>query len=355
MAGKYNRLLCLVWIMALLFVLSGCAGGLPGFEPTPTETPVPTYTITPTEVPTATLTPLPPIGLLLSPTEADPTLVKEVQDRLSQWIPGMGYRFQVRQTLSDADLEKDDFRLIVALPPNPGIAALTANHPEIQFLTLGIQGLDPASNLTTIGADGERLDFQGFIAGYMAAMITPDWRVGVIGFSDSQQTIAARQAFFTGVKFYCGLCLPDYPPFYEYPLFFELGSDADTVAWRTAADYMIHRMVATVYVVPGAGDDAMYKYLADAGVNIIAPGPVKPGSQEHWVASLRFDLIGSFDAVWSQFSEGTADHAVSIPLEIAEVNPDLLSPGKQQLVEKTMLDLLAGYIDLGLLDENIVE
>ncbi len=328
--------------------MSGCSSGIPLMKPTETLVPTSTSTVTPTEVPTATPTPLAPIGLLLAPTDADPNLVAEVQNRLSQWIPEMGYRFQIRQSLTEADLGRDDFRLVVVLPPHPEIASLAAGHPETKFLAVGLRGLEAGSNLTTIGADGERLDHQGFIAGYMAAMITPDWRVGVIGFSDSSKTIAARQAFFTGVIFYCGLCLPDYPPFYEYPLYFELGSDADTVAWRTAADYMIHRSVATVYVVSGAGDEAMFQYLSEAGVNIIAGGPQRPGIQEHWVASLAFDLLDSFVAVWPQFSEGTADQSITLPLHITDVNPDLLSPGKQQLVEKTLADVLAGYIDLGL-------
>jgi hypothetical protein len=337
----------LIFWMFFVVSLVGCRGEMPGFSPTQTLTPSPTSTSTPTETPTPTSTPLPPVGVLLVPPGAATGFATEIQSLLAQWIPEIGYRFQLRPSLSEADLYRDDFRLVVALPPNQDILTMVTNHPEIQFLTIGIQGLEPAQNLSTIGADGNRLDHQGFIAGYIAAMITPDWRVGVLGLSESENTIAARQAFYTGVKFYCGLCLPSYPPWYEYPLYFELGTDADTIAWRTAADYMIQRAVETVYVVPGAGDDAMLRYLSDAGVNIIAGRSPLVDIQEHWVASLQFDLMSSFVDFWPVFVASPDPQAVTIPLDITDINSELLSPGKQRLVTDIMADMLAGYIDLG--------
>ncbi len=337
----------LVFIFIALFALAGCVGGPFEQLPTLTETSSPTSTPTLTVTPTLTHTPLPPVGVLLVPSGAEPNLSTEIQSRLSQWIPEIGYRFQVRPSLNEGDLEIDDFQLVIALPPNPEIGSLILNHPEINFLTIGIQGLEPSPNLSTLGTDGDRLDYQGFIAGYMAAMITPDWRVGVIGYSESEDTIAARQAFFTGVKFYCGLCRPSYPPYYEYPLFFELDSDADSIAWRSAADFMIHREVNTVYVVPGAGDDDMLRYIASAEVNIIAGEEPLPELSEYWVASLRFDLLETFIKYWPEFVSGVRSDTVSTPLYINNVNPELLSPGKQRLVEATLEDVMAGFIDLG--------
>jgi hypothetical protein len=342
-----KKILVLIFGLFLLVSLIGCEGDLPGFSPTQTSTPSPTSTLTLTATPTLTSTPLPPVGVLLVPPEASPGFAAEIQSLLAQWIPELGYRFQLRPSLSETDLDRDDFRLVVALPPNQEILTMVVKHPEIQFLTVGIRDLEPAINLSTIGADGNRLDHQGFIAGYMAAMITPDWRVGVIGLSDSENTVAARQAFITGVKFFCGLCLPSYPPWYEYPLYFELGSEADTIAWRTAADYMIQRAVETVYVVSGAGDDAMLRHLSDSGVNIIAGRTPLADIQEHWVASLQFDLMSTFVDFWPVFIASPESQAVTIPLVITDINAELLSPGKQRLVTETLEDVKAGYIDLG--------
>ena len=119
-------------------------------------------------------------------------------------------------------------------------------------------------------------------------------------------------------------------------------------SFDTAADYMIHRTVTTVYVVPGAGDDAMLDHLAQAGVNIIAGTPRRAGLEAHWAASLSFDLLRSFVDEWPRFSTGEVGQAVTLPLQIMDANPEILSPGKQQLVEKILADVLAGYVDLGL-------
>jgi len=347
LVDKSKRTMMTATVLLLALFLVECAGDIPAISPTETLTPSPTNTPTLTPTPTPTPTPLPPVGVLLVPPDAPLGLANEMQSLLSEWVSELGYRFQVRPRLSDADFERDNFRLVIAFHPNAEVGSMAARQPDVQFLTVGIQGLEPAPNLTTIGAGGNRLDHQGFVAGYTAAMLTPDWRVGVIGRSDSADTVAARQAFTTGVVFYCGLCLPSYSPWYEYPLYFELGEDADTIAWRTAADFMIHRSVETVYVVPGAGDDAMLRHLADNGVNIIAGRTPLPDIQAHWVASFRFDLMRAFVDSWPAFVDGSGTQAVTIPMQITDINPDLLSPGKQRLVEDILADVLAGYIDLG--------
>jgi len=109
---------------------------------------------------------------------------------------------------------------------------------------------------------------------------------------------------------------------------------------------MIHRSVETVYVVSGAGDDAMLRYLSQTGVNIIAGQPPLTDIQDHWVASLRFSVLESFEDYWPDFIAGSATTEVTLPLQITDINPALLSPGKQRLVEEILSDVLAGYIDL---------
>jgi hypothetical protein len=334
-------------LLSLGIFLIGCDREIPGFSPTSTSTPTTTNTPTPTATITPTTTPLPPVGVFLIPPEASPEIIGEMQSLLTAWIPELGYRFQVRPMLTELDFTREDISLVVAIPPNPEIPTMISNQLDTQFLAVGIRDLEPAPNLTTIGADGDRLDHQGFVAGYISAMITTDWRVGVIGLSDSPETIAARQAFTTGAKYYCGLCLPSYPPWYEYPLYFELESGADTISWRTAADYMIQRFVETVYIVPGAGDEAMLWHLADNGVNIISGLPPIPGIEENWVVSLEFNLMETFIATWPDYTSGKADSSITIPLKLSHINPALFSPGRQRLANLVLEDVLMGFIDLG--------
>ena len=49
-----------------------------------------------------------------------------------------------------------------------------------------------------------------------------------------------------------------------------------------------------------------------------------------------------------RFSTGKVGEGITLPLQIMDANPDLLSHGKQQLVEKVLAEVLGGFIDLGL-------
>ena len=74
---------------------------------------------------------------------------------------------QVVSELASSDISPE-VQLVVVLPPDsgpdPGIRALASAVPDIQFLALGIPGLEPGSNLSVIGARGENFDQQGFLA-----------------------------------------------------------------------------------------------------------------------------------------------------------------------------------------------
>ncbi len=336
-------------LVLLSLLLAACGTVLPS-APTPTlpptAPPAPSATLTP--LPTATTTPLPPLGVLLAGPESDQALVSTLQGVLYAPITEAGMRWQVRQRLEAQDLDSS-LRLVVALPPDPGLATLAAAAPQTQFLAVGITGLAPAPNLTILGAQGERMDQQGFIAGVMAAMITPEYRVGVISIADTVEGRSARTGFLNGVTFFCGLCTdPRFsPPYYGYPLYFELNSSAVSAEWQAAANYMIDHMVKTIYVYPGAGDAAMLELLASSGVNIISGGTPSQTLQDRWVASLGTDSIAALQEVLPQVLNGEGGQDLPLPLQLTQVNPSLFSPGKQASIQEVLAELLAGYIDTG--------
>ena len=74
-----TRFFSLSLLLGLVLFLVGCSSGIPGIEPTPTNTPLPTETPTPTETATPTATPLPPAGVLLVPEGADQQLADQLQ------------------------------------------------------------------------------------------------------------------------------------------------------------------------------------------------------------------------------------------------------------------------------------
>jgi hypothetical protein len=63
--------------------------------------------------------------------------------------------------------------------------------------------------------------------------------------------------------------------------------------------------------------------------------------------TIQPDVIKAIQNAWPQLISGQGGIIVQSPLGLAEVDPSLLSEGKQRLVEQTLNDLQSGFINTG--------
>jgi hypothetical protein len=257
-----------------------------------------------------------------------------------------GLEFQTRQTLTPEEVTPA-IKVVVALPPDPGLAELAVAAPQTRFLGIGIPGLEAGNNLTSIDVEAAGADHQGFLAGYIAAITTPEWRVGALTVSDTPAGVAARQGFLNGVVFYCGLCRQTLPPYYTYPMYVELPSGASPEEWQAAAGTLINQAVQTVYLGPGAGDASLAAYLSQAGIHLIGDALPEASVRQNWIATVNSDYLPAVRQAWPDLVAGKEGLQVLAPLEVIEINPELLSPGRQLRVDEFLADLKAGLIDTG--------
>jgi hypothetical protein len=257
-------------------------------------------------------------------------------------------RYQVLPTLSVEDFQTDDFEIVVVLAPFSGLDALAQQFPETKFLAVGFNDLDPLENLSILRSGGGAYDVQGFIAGYIAAMITTDWRVGVLSIQESDEALAAREGFQVGVKYYCGLCNPKYAPMginYIYPKYIDLPVDATDLQIEANVNFLVDRVVNTYYIVPQLGNEKIYRMLVGYQKKIIGPGSdFREEYRDFWVASLEYDLPAALEEFWLEFLAAETGIVGTPPLLLTDVNPELLSPGKVLMVESILEDLSEGYI-----------
>jgi hypothetical protein len=284
--------------------------------------------------------------VLIAAPGADPALTEQLSLTLSELAAVAGLYFELRPsfTLDDSTAE---IKLLVALPPDPGLAALAQSSPATQFLGITIPGLEPGTNLNVIHDQEARPDMVGFLAGYLAAVATPEWRVGVISSSDTSQGVEQRQGFINGAVFFCGLCRQTYPPFNTYPMYAEAPAGASPPEWLALADTLIDSAVGSAYIAPGIGDESLIEYLTAAGINIISTTTPLPGFEEYWIASITADFSAAIRSIWPNLMADQGDLVLSAPLTITHINPDLFSPGRQRLVEKMLDELSDGFIDTG--------
>jgi hypothetical protein len=307
---------------------------------TPTIHPPTRETLPPTPILTQSLV------VFVAPPEADSAASEEIATTLSELAAAEGLDFEIRPSFSKDDLSAE-IKIIAALSPETGLADLAGSAPAIQFLGVLIPGLEPAANITVIEDQGIRESDIGFLAGFLAAVVSPEWRVGTISTSDSPGGLDHRRGFLNGAVFFCGLCQQILPPFLDYPLFSEAPAGSTPSEWRAAADILIASAVDTVYVAPGAGDNTLYEYLANAEINLIGIGPPPPGLEENWIGTISGDFQSAVRAAWPGLLTEQAGTTHIVRVTITNINPDLFSPGRQHLVEKMITELSAGFIDTG--------
>jgi len=328
-------------------VLIACGGTVTETE-VGTPVPIPTDTAIPTTE--LTSTPVVPLAVLVLPTSLDAEDSNLYQKTVYDLAQAAGMRFQVRNTLTPADFEPG-LRVVIALPPDPGIAALAAAAPDVQFLAINIPDVPAGGNVSVVGGNSQT-DIAGFLAGFTAALITDDYRIGMIMPKDNEDARRQYSSFIDGMTFYCGTCRPVYYPAFCiaenltrcYPQYVEIPAEEDKRNYGPYADYLIaERKVQTIFVHPSVATNDFLTYIGTTGVSMIGMSTPEQ-TPAGWVMSIQPDVIKAIQNAWGSLISGQGGQTIQSPLGLSNVDPTLLSPGKQRLVEEKLQDLQSGYI-----------
>ena len=324
-----------VLIIAILSACGGSATEIVGPTAVPTHTPPPTATIVPT--------PSTPLAILVIPADMDKTASDLYQKTVYDLAGQSSFRFQVRNALTPADLSDPTLKVVIALPPDPGIASLAPTAPGVQFLAVNIPNLVAGGNVSVLAPDAQ-VDLPAFLAGYTAAMVTEEYHIGMLipqGNADAQR---AFNAFTNGMKFYCGLCRTFYLTQIGYPTYVEIPADEDPKNYGGYANLLINdRDVDTLYIYPSLINDDFLAYVGTTGALLFGTSmpETRPGG---WVMTIAPDTVKAIQTAWPNLIAGQGGINVQSPLGLADVDPDLLTPGKLRLVQETLDGLLAGRI-----------
>ncbi len=287
---------------------------------------------------------LPPEMLVfLASANADPTLAAQVEPIVVQFAADAGFAYERRDILG-ADSAPQNTRFVVALGPAPTLGGLLPVMPEVQFVAVDVDGLPQTSNLTTLSSEGREDYSQAFMAGYIAAMFDQEYRVGIISLGDEEGR-RYRDSFLNGAVYFCGFCSPVYPPYWEYPLYYEVSPGAPLEVWQQAAEDLIAKSVRTIHVAPGVGDERLDIYLAGRGLMIVGTSAPPDGTQGNWVASVGADYLASLQQVLWDVFQGGALGDVSLSVEITHVNSEYLSEGRLAHCAEVIEQLENGMID----------
>ena len=337
---KIVRSRSIILFMIAILVVSACGNN---GEAPPTSAPISTETSTPP--PALTSTPTIPLAVLVVPEELDPDTSNLYQKTVYDLTQQSGFRFQVRNSFSAADLEPG-LQVVIVVSTDPGIAELAAAAPQVQFLAINIPNVAAGGNVSVL-ANNAQADIAAFLAGYTAALITDDYRIGMMIPRDNAEAIAALNAYASGMTYYCGICRPILFYAWNYPQYVEIGADEDVNNYDAYADILILQYrVNTIYIYPDVYTEDLATYIGTTGnfmISTVSPEQRPAG----WVMTIQPDVIEAIENAWPQLINGQGGITVQSPIGIAEVDPSILTPGRQRLVEQTLNDLQAGLIGIG--------
>jgi hypothetical protein len=328
-----------LFAILIIVTLSACGGSATETIAPPTAVPTNTPLPAATMIPTAST----PLAILVLPTDMDKVTSDSYQKTVYDLAQQSGFRFQVRNELIPADLADPTLKVVIVLPPDPGIASLAPSAPGVQFLAVNIPNLTAGGNLSVLAGDSQ-VELPAFLAGYVAAMISDEYHIGMIIPKDNADAQRAFNAFNNGMTYYCGSCPTFYVSDVGYPTYIEIPADESPSNYGGYANVLINdRKVYAIYTYPTLADADFLSYVGTQGVMLIGnsmPDP-RPGG---WVMSIRPDTIKAIQTAWPNLIAGQGGLNVQSPLGIADVDSGILTAGKLRLAQETLDSLLAGRI-----------
>jgi len=300
-------------ILLLIFstIVSGCNGGTPPIV-TPVIVEIPSL-IPPTQAPTPTAVPEATRVLISTGSQLPEADIKQIIALVQSLAGQSNLTVETISSLTPEALTPD-VKVVIVLPPDPGIVDLTSRYLGIRFVAIAVPSIQSTANLFAIGVDGSHPEWSGFMAGYIAAILTNEWRVGALTQAGLNEGLLAGDGFRNGAMFYCGLCNPSFPPFTDYPIAVEMNPAATQPEWQPIADAFIASGVKTAYIYPGIANPEMMAYLAQGGMKLIGSQTPPDTLRPAWFATVQVDYNSALQSVWGDVLSGAAGRVVWIQM-----------------------------------------
>lgn len=342
----YKRIHLPVILLVLVLLLSACnnhpqlTAPVALTQPPTVEAPTETE---PADIPTATPVVLLDADLVLwAPESVDPTLAEQLEKELSAYADTNGHTLALTTSLSTAQLSPN-VRVVVSLASRNEVEPLASVLPQVQFLALNASDLVPAENLSLVIIGEPSRDQLGFLAGYILALGTPDFRVGVLSQAGTPEGQITRDAFVTGARFYCGLCNARFAPVEYYPFTAEVSDPANPADWQAAVDALLAKSVTSIFVQPELSTPELIAYLNSKNITLIGvEGQPNLESIQRLLGVLSSGI--DIEPALGRLLLGESAGEVKAGIELKQVNRDLFSDGRVILFERIKQDLLDGYI-----------
>ncbi len=284
----------------------------------------------PTEPPAPTLTPTPPSELVLI---AESDLAWESE--LEAWATQRGWELTLADSSGAAAYLRESqsqVEAVVSVQETLGGDLQQAAAEGIPVVIVDAPGVDPGPSLSIVG-DG-RYDQAGFLAGVMTGLASQSGWVGEVTATGGPHAADYSAGFMQGLLWGCPKC---------------------RLVSQTAAEMSLDgfrgKGVDVVFPFPGPAAHEVAEMLGAGGLPMVWVGEGGPPAEMR-VGRVIFEpdglVVPALEALM-ETGEGTA-WPYSIErraILLIDVNADLLSPGRQRLLDQAYEAIAAGELDIG--------
>jgi hypothetical protein len=338
----------LVVILSFLSVLGmvACSPDTPSEELPPTvETSDATAGLKETEV-LPSPSPLPEMSVVVLAVGegAHPWTVERVQAVVEDLASQSNLALVVEEALVVESLGPD-VKILVGVTLADDTTALAALNPNIAFVFVDQEGATPGGNQNLIGDPVYDQQRQSFLAGYLAALVSSDYKVAALIPSDQNLSTLMAEAFSVGVEFYCGICRPVTPPFQNFPQREFLPTENATDGYQPVINALIENGVEILYLQNQLASPEILTYLNEKDVKIVGDQPIDI-LRGNWVGTVLRDPGPALIELWPSLLLNGSGVQIPSAITVTDTEAGLISTGKMRFIGEIVEELEAGLISL---------
>jgi hypothetical protein len=107
-----------------------------------------------------------------------------------------------------------------------------------------------------------------------------------------------QDAFINGGRYWCGRCIPLYPPVVSFPLVAVQPAATGAAGWQGAVTQQQKSVLEAIYLSPAAQSPELLKTLFAQKLVLLGTQAPAAEIRSRWVATLRFDPLPALQKLW---------------------------------------------------------
>lgn len=247
--------------------------------------------------------------VLVAPPEEDHLQIADAETLLRELAAASNLDFEIRQEVFANELT-EDVKVLVFLRQPENLGSLAAGAPNTYFIALTDQEWNPAENVTVIR---KREDQTAFMAGYLAAMLAPNFRAGALLAAENEQF---NQAFQNGVQYFCGICAALINPLNSYPVVSVQPANSPPANWQAAYNEANTSQVNVLLVDSEAYSAELFNNLSSMDVALIGTQIPPEEAMGKWVATISSDGVSPIREIWDDVIAGRGGNTLNADIKI---------------------------------------